>query len=81
MLVTEDGFVHKKSYDVGTVVDTTAAGDCFSAALAVACLKNQPLEQSMEFANMAASISVTRKGAQPSLPSLAEVEEALAALK
>jgi ribokinase len=77
VLVTEDNFIHKKSYDLGTVVDTTAAGDCFSAALAVACLKNQSLEQSMKFANMAASISVTRKGAQPSLPSLSEVEKAL----
>ncbi len=56
-------------------VDATAAGDTFNAALAVALAENQPLEQALRFANAAAAISVTRQGAQASIPSRAEVDE------
>jgi ribokinase len=55
-------------------VDTTAAGDAFNGALAVALTENASLDQAVRFATIAASISVTRAGAQPSLPSRAEVE-------
>jgi ribokinase len=55
-------------------VDTTAAGDAFNGALAVALTEGAPLEQAVRFATVAASISVTRAGAQPSLPTRAEVE-------
>lgn len=51
-----------------TAVDTTAAGDCFNGALAVALSEGMNIEQAVLFANTAASISVTRMGAQPSLP-------------
>ena len=59
------------------VVDTTAAGDCFVAALTVALCEGQPIRKALEFANAAASISVTRTGAQPSLPYRDEVTSML----
>lgn len=48
--------------------DTTGAGDCFSGALAVALSENRTLEEAVAFAGNAASISVTRMGAQSSMP-------------
>jgi ribokinase len=53
--------------------DTTAAGDTFNAALAVALAEGTALEPALRFANAAAAISVTRLGAQASAPSRAEV--------
>ncbi len=58
---------------VKAVVDTTAAGDCFNGALAVALAENKPIEEAVAFACCAASISVTRPGAQASLPHRQEV--------
>ena len=49
-------------------VDTTAAGDTFNGALAVALAEGKTLTESIAFANKAASISVTRIGAQSSVP-------------
>ena len=54
--------------------DSTAAGDCFNGALAVALAENLPLEQAVAFACKAASISVTRMGAQASMPNRREVD-------
>jgi len=56
-------------------VDTTAAGDCFSGALAVALAEGRSIDDAVRFASGAAAISVTRMGAQPSLPTRAEVDE------
>ncbi len=55
-------------------VDTTAAGDVFNGALAVALAEKRPLADAIRFAQAAAAISVTRPGAQPSAPSRAEIE-------
>lgn len=49
-------------------VDSTAAGDVFNGALAVALSEGKDLEEAVDFANKAASISVTRMGAQASAP-------------
>jgi ribokinase len=57
--------------------DTTAAGDTFNAALAVALAEGQPPQQAMRFASAAAAISVTRLGAQSSAPARAEVDQLL----
>jgi len=54
-------------------VDTTAAGDCFVGALAVGLCEGKSIVASAEFASAAAAISVTRDGAQPSLPRREEV--------
>jgi ribokinase len=59
------------------VVDTTAAGDTFNAALAVALANGASIEEAGKFACAAASISVSRAGAQASMPTLAEVRAIL----
>jgi ribokinase len=56
-------------------VDTTAAGDCFNGALAVALSEGQELAEAVGFACRAASISVTRLGAQSSMPSRREADD------
>jgi ribokinase len=57
-----------------TAVDTTAAGDVFNAALAVALSEGAEIAAACRFANRAAALSVTRRGAQASAPSRAEVD-------
>jgi ribokinase len=59
-------------------VDSTAAGDVFNGALAVALCESKPLREAVRFANAAAAISVTRLGAQPSIPWRREIEDFLA---
>lgn len=54
-------------------VDTTAAGDVFNGALAVALGEGKPIDDAVQFANAAAALSVTREGAQPSAPYRAEI--------
>ena len=58
--------------------DTTAAGDCFNGALATGLAEGMNLDEAIAFANVAASISITRLGAQASLPLRPEVEQMLA---
>lgn len=60
-------------------MDTTAAGDAWNGAFAVGLNRYQSPEKSACFACAAAAISVTRAGAQPSMPTLQETEEFLAA--
>ncbi|MDN4635889.1 MULTISPECIES: ribokinase [unclassified Bacillus (in: firmicutes)] len=55
-------------------VDTTGAGDTFNGALAVALTEGKSLYDALAFANLAASISVTKFGAQGGMPARAELE-------
>jgi ribokinase len=55
-------------------VDSTAAGDAFNGAFAVGLMLGKSPRDSADFAAAVAAISVTRTGAQPSMPSMAEVE-------
>jgi ribokinase len=64
------------SFEVDAV-DTTGAGDTFNAALAVALAEGKNIEDSLRFANRAASLSVTKFGAQGGMPFRKEVEETL----
>lgn len=59
-------------------VDTTAAGDCFTGALACALGEGMGLEAAARFASAAAALSVTRPGAQSSMPHRGEVERFMA---
>jgi ribokinase len=58
-------------------VDTTAAGDTFCGAFAVALVEGKPMKAALQFASAAAAISVTRMGAQPSAPTRNEIEQFL----
>jgi len=75
-VATEDGGKLVPGFKV-KAVDTTAAGDTFNGALAVALGEGKPLKQAVRFANAAAAISVTRLGAQASAPTRREIEKFL----
>ncbi|MEM1086902.1 MAG: ribokinase [Pseudomonadota bacterium] len=64
------------AFDV-PVTDTTGAGDTFCAALVLALTEGKEPQTALEFASAAAALSVTKQGAQPSLPWRADVEDLL----
>lgn len=77
-LATHDGIrAAVPPYSV-TATDTTAAGDAFNGAFAVALARGASGPEAAQFAAAAAAISVTRRGALPSMPTQAEVEEFIA---
>lgn len=65
--------MHVPAYPVAAV-DSTAAGDTFNGALAVALAESFTIQNALRFANAAAAISVTRPGAQASIPSRVETD-------
>lgn len=62
-------------------VDSTAAGDTYCGALAVALTEGRSIADAIKFASAAAAISVTRLGAQPSVPYRKEIDEFIEAHK
>jgi len=72
-LATPDGHGHRIPSFPANSVDTTAAGDCFNGAFATGLALGMSPPESARFASAAAAISVTRPGAQPSMPTRAEV--------
>jgi len=62
-------------------VDTVGAGDCFNGVLACQLCRGETIESAVKYATAAASIAVTRKGAQESMPFFNEIEERLKELK
>lgn len=69
---------HVPAFAVGPVVETTGAGDAFNGGFAVGLSRGLAEVEAVRFACAVASISVTRPGTAPSMPSLAEVERVLA---
>lgn len=67
LVVQESGTERVDPFPI-TPVDTTAAGDSFVGALAVALVEGQPLRQAARFAAAAGALAATKPGAQPSLP-------------
>ena len=58
-----------------TAVDTAGAGDCFNGVFATYYSKGYSIDEAIKYANLASSISVSRVGTVPSLPTLKEIEE------
>ncbi len=78
LVVTNDGhFYRVPSYKVN-VVDTTAAGDAFTAALAVALARDEDLHSAARFANAAGALACTKFGAQAAMPTADEVRMLMA---
>jgi ribokinase len=59
------------------VRDTTGAGDTYVGVLVAALCDNQSLEQAMRLASVGAGLACTKEGAQPSMPTLQEIQEAM----
>lgn len=68
----ENGIFYQPGFPVGTI-DTTAAGDAFCAAFVVDYLRNGSVHSALRTACAAGALTVTKQGAQPSLPSEEEV--------
>ena len=73
LYINKEKSIFKKAYKV-QAVDTTAAGDSYTAALAVALSKDKNIEEAMDFASKVGALSVLKEGAQSSLPTLEDVE-------
>ena len=76
LLATPEGFITIPAHQVN-VVDTTAAGDAFTAGFVVALLETDDLAKSVEYANTVGALTVTKFGAQASLPTKLDVENFL----
>lgn len=74
LLRNKNGSSNLKGYNVNAV-DSTAAGDAFAGALAAAIAEGLSLDEGIDFARKAAAVSVTRVGAQPSLPTIKELDQ------
>jgi ribokinase len=77
--VTADGVLTQPSFPVN-VVDTVAAGDAFNAGLTSALVDGQPLPAALRWAAAVAAVSVSKPGAQPSLPTRQAVQAFLTRL-
>ena len=71
--VLQKGFEHFPAPSV-KALDTTAAGDTFVGGFAAALVAGMSEAQAIRFGQVAAALSVTRAGAQPSIPTLADVQ-------
>ena len=74
MLVNNEGYVFYPAQEI-EVVDTTAAGDSFIASVALGIAEGNNLKDSIVFAIKVASITVSRQGAQSSIPSRDEIQD------
>lgn len=77
LVIDEDGHYQLEAHSV-PVVDTTAAGDAFVGAFAVAQTEHRPTREAAAWGNAAGALAVTCAGAQPSLPTRAQLEDFLA---
>ena len=73
LYINKEKSMFKKAYKV-EAVDTTAAGDSYTGALAVALSQDKCIEDAMDFASKVGALSVLKEGAQSSLPTLEDVK-------
>ena len=73
LYIDKDNMKFKNSYKVNAI-DTTAAGDSYTGALAVAISQDKNIEEAMDFASKVGALTVLKEGAQSSLPTLKDVE-------
>ena len=73
LVVTADGHFYTAPPFRVPIVDTTAAGDAFTAALAVAMARGDRLREAARFANAAGALACTKLGAQSAMPTAQEV--------
>ena len=73
LYINKEKSMFKKAYKV-EAVDTTAAGDSYTGALAVALSQDKNIEDAMDFASKVGALSVFKEGAQSSLPTLEDVK-------
>jgi ribokinase len=78
LVVAADGHFYRVNAYKVQVVDTTAAGDAFTAALAVAVAEGKDLHQGARFATAAGALACTRMGAQAAMPLRSEVQMLMA---
>jgi ribokinase len=78
MIVTAEGEMARVPPYVVDIVDTTAAGDAFTAALAVGVAVGQDLGEATKFANAAGALACTNLGAQSAMPTQHEVRMLMA---
>ena len=74
MMIERDSELYVPAMKV-SAVDTTGAGDVFNGALAVRLADGDPVERALKYAVVSAGISVTRRGAQDSIPTMEEVDQ------
>ena len=74
MVVTADGQIARVPAYRVKIVDTTAAGDAFTGALAVAVANGQDLLKAAKFANAAGALACTKLGAHAAMPTVEEVK-------
>lgn len=72
LYIDKDNIKLKKSYKV-EAIDTTAAGDSYTGALAVAFAQDKDIDEAMDFASKVGALAVTKEGAQSSLPTMEDV--------
>jgi ribokinase len=84
LYIDEQNKIYKQSaysFDDMPILDTTGAGDCFTASFATQLVDGKSIEKALIFASASAFVAITRIGAMPSLPSKEDVEKILARIE
>jgi ribokinase len=75
--ISDDGSDYCVDTFAVKAIDTTAAGDAFCGALAAAMVRGSDLREAVRYACAAGALATTKLGAEPSLPTAAQIEKLL----
>jgi ribokinase len=81
LICGEDGAAQHINAVAARIVDTTAAGDAFTAALTVASCEGRSIVDAAQFGSLAGTLACTRFGAQPAMPTRVELEQWITSIK